>query len=78
MTRDAGQLHISQPSLSREIKRLEELGHALFVRTNKNMRLNDEGMLLRKRAENILAMVDKTVKEFIQLHAAEHNLFRDG
>ncbi len=61
-------LHISQPSLSKEIKKLEEeLGHQLFIRTNKNMRLNDEGMLLRKRAEDILAMVDKTTEEFNQL-----------
>ena len=68
MTRAAERLHISQPSLSKEIKKLEEeLGHELFIRTNKNMLLNDEGMLLRKRAEDILAMVDKTAKEFSQL-----------
>lgn len=68
MTRAAERLHISQPSLSKEIKKLEEeLGHTLFVRTNKNMRLTDEGMLLRKRAEDILSMVDKTAEEFSQL-----------
>ena len=68
MTKAAERLHISQPSLSKEIKKLEEeLGHALFIRTNKSMRLNDEGMLLRKRAEDILAMVDKTAEEFSQL-----------
>ena len=68
MTRAAERLHISQPSLSKEIKKLEEeLGHELFIRTNKNMLLNDEGMLLRKRAEDILAMVDKTAEEFSQL-----------
>jgi DNA-binding transcriptional LysR family regulator len=55
MTRASERLHISQPSLSKEIKKLEEeLGHELFIRTNKNMLLNDEGMLLRKRAEDIL------------------------
>ena len=43
------------------------MGHELFIRTNKNMLLNDEGMLLRKRAEDILAMVDKTAEEFSQL-----------
>ena len=65
MTRAAEHLHISQPSLSKEIKRLEEeLGHSLFVRTNKSMHLTEEGMLLRKRAEDILAMVDKTAEEF--------------
>ena len=68
MTRAAERLHISQPSLSKEMKKLEEeLGHELFLRTNKSMRLNDEGMLLRKRAEDILAMVDKTAEEFRQL-----------
>ena len=68
MTRAAERLHISQPSLSKEIRKLEEeLGHELFIRTNKNMILNDEGMLLRKRAEDILAMVDKTAEEFSQL-----------
>ena len=68
MTRAAQRLHISQPSLSKEIKKLEEkLGHSLFVRTNKSMHLTDEGMLLRKRAEDILAMVDKTTEEFSQL-----------
>ncbi len=69
MTRAAERLHVSQPSLSKEIKKLEdELGHELFIRTNKNMQLNDEGMLLRKRAEDIIAMVDKTAGEFSQLN----------
>ena len=68
MTRAAERLHISQPSLSKEIRKLEdELGHTLFVRTNKSMHLTDEGMLLRKRAEDILSMVDKTAEEFSQL-----------
>lgn len=68
MTRAAEHLNISQPSLSKEIKKLEdELGHSLFVRTNKSMHLTDEGMLLRKRAEDILAMVDKTTEEFNML-----------
>ena len=68
MTRAAENLRISQPSLSKEIKKLEdELGHSLFVRTNKSMHLTDEGMLLRKRAEDIIAMVDKTTEEFSQL-----------
>ncbi|MBQ6336610.1 MAG: LysR family transcriptional regulator [Ruminococcus sp.] len=68
MTKAAQRLHISQPSLSKEMKKLEdELGHKLFIRTNKSTSLNDEGMLLRKRAEDILAMVDKTEEEFSQL-----------
>ncbi len=60
MTKAAQRLHISQPSLSKEIRKLEdELGHTLFIRTNRNMLLTDEGMLLRKRVEDILAMVDR-------------------
>ncbi len=68
MTRAAQQLHISQPSLSKEMMKLEEeLGHRLFVRTNKSTRLTEEGMLLRKRAGDIVAMADKTTEEFSRL-----------
>ena len=79
MTRAAERLHISQPSLSKEIRRLEEeLGHPLFIRTNKSMHLNDEGMLLRKRAEDIVAMVDKTAEEFSQLDSITGGEIRIG
>ncbi len=65
MTRAAERLHISQPSLSRQMKELEaELGKKLFVRSNYCIRLTDEGMLLRKRAEDLLAMADKITNEF--------------
>lgn len=79
MTRAAERLHISQSSLSKEIRKLEEeLGHTLFIRTNKNMRLNDEGMLLRKRAEDILSMVDKTAEEFSLLNSITGGEIRIG
>lgn len=79
MTRAAEKLHISQPSLSKEIKKLEEeLGHELFVRTNKSMHLTDEGMLLRKRAEDILSMTDKTIEEFSQLDSITGGEIRIG
>lgn len=65
MTRAAETLHISQPTLSKQIKDLEqELGKKLFRRSSSAMTLTDEGMLLRKRAEDIVAMVDKTSDEF--------------
>ena len=65
VTHAAQRLHISQPTLSKQIKDLEaELGKKLFVRSSFSVRLTDEGMLLRKRAEDILAMVDKTADEF--------------
>ena len=65
ITHAAERLHISQPTLSRQLKELEdELGKKLFIRGNYNVRLTDEGMLLRKRAEDILDMVGKTEEEF--------------
>lgn len=68
MTRAADSLHISQPSLSKEIKALEtELGKKLFTRTRSGLKLTDAGMLLRQRTEDILEMVDKTAAEFSSL-----------
>ncbi|HIQ75456.1 MAG TPA: LysR family transcriptional regulator [Candidatus Cottocaccamicrobium excrementipullorum] len=68
MTHAAQRLHISQPTLSRQIKELEEeLGKKLFIRSNYSMNLTEEGMLLRKRAEDILEMTDKTLAEFKSL-----------
>ena len=68
MTRASESLHISQPSLSKEMKALEnELGKKLFIRRNGGLSLTDEGMLLRKRAEDIIEMADKTVAEFSAL-----------
>lgn len=65
ITHAADRLHISQPTLSKQLKSLEEeLGKKLFIRGNYNVRLTDEGMLLRKRAEDILDMVGKTEEEF--------------
>ena len=65
MTRAAERLHISQSSLSRQMKELEtELGKKLFVRSSYSIHLTDEGMLLRKRAEDLLEMADKITNEF--------------
>lgn len=65
MTRAAEYLHVSQPTLSKQIKELEsELGKKLFRRGSSSVSLTSEGMLLRKRAEDILDMVDKTTDEF--------------
>ncbi|ULT58862.1 LysR family transcriptional regulator [Neobacillus drentensis] len=58
-------LHITQPTLSRQLKDLEqELGKKLFIRSSHSIILTDEGMLLRKRAEEIVDMVDKLEAEF--------------
>lgn len=65
MSRAAETLHVSQPTLSKQMKDLEgELGRKLFRRGSTSLSLTDEGMLLRKRAEDILDMVDKTADEF--------------
>ncbi len=58
-------MHITQPTLSRQLKDLEQkLGKKLFVRSSHSVILTDEGMLLRKRAEEIVNMVDKLEAEF--------------
>lgn len=68
MTRAGERLHVSQPTLSKQMKELEEeLGKKLFRRGGATLRLTDEGMLLRKRAEDILAMVEKTEEDFRSL-----------
>ena len=70
ITHAAKRLHISQPTLSKQLKDLEgELGKKLFTRSSFSVHLTDEGMLLRKRAEDILDMVDKTEEEFKALGA---------
>lgn len=65
ITNAANHIHIAQPSLSRQIKNLEkELGQKLFIRGSHNVSLTPEGMVLRKRAEDVMAMIDKIEDEF--------------
>lgn len=69
ITNAANFLHITQPTLSRQIHDLEEeLGQKLFIRGRHSMTLTTEGMILRKRAEEIITMVDKTEAEFNSMH----------
>lgn len=59
-------LHISQPTLSRQLMDMEEkLGTQLFIRGNRRISLTEEGMFLRKRAEEIIDLIDKTEAEII-------------
>jgi DNA-binding transcriptional LysR family regulator len=65
ITRAADFLHVTQPTLSRQLKDLEqELGKKLFIRSSHSVILTDEGMLLRNRAEEIVNMMDKLEAEF--------------
>lgn len=60
----AESLHLSQPTLSRQLKDMEdELGKQLFIRSNRKITLTEEGMILRKRAEEITALVKKAQDE---------------
>ena len=68
MTRAAETLHISQPTLSKELKALEsELGKKLFIRSSFSIRLTEEGMLLRDRAADLVDMADRIESEFLTL-----------
>ena len=64
ITRSAQVLHITQPTLSRQLSQLEEqMGVKLFIRGTRKISLTNEGVLLRRRAEEILELVDKTERE---------------
>ena len=65
-TRAAEQLHVTQPTLSRQIADLEqELGVKLFTRSNHNIILTEDGMILKRRAQELLSLADKTKNDFL-------------
>jgi DNA-binding transcriptional LysR family regulator len=75
LTAAANFLHLTQPTLSRQLKDLElELGKKLYTRSSHSIILTDEGMLLRKRAEEIIEMVDRLEAEF---HSMEETISGD-
>lgn len=68
MTKAADILHITQPTLSRQIKSLEdELGQKLFIRHSFYIELTEAGILLRKQAEDLLSMANKITDSFQSL-----------
>lgn len=68
-------LHLSQPTLSRQLKDMEdELGKQLLIRGNRRITLTEEGMILRKRAEEILELVKKAEDE---ISLSEENVAGD-
>lgn len=71
ITRASQTLHISQPALSRQMMQLEEeLGVRLFVRSNHNIILTEDGLLLKRRAQELLSLADKTKRDFLHKGAA--------
>ena len=68
MSRAAELLHVTQPTLSKALKALEdELGKKLFTRHSFSIALTGEGVLLRNRAEDLVSMADKIEREFLSL-----------
>ncbi|MDO4546241.1 MAG: LysR family transcriptional regulator [Bacillota bacterium] len=60
----AESLHLTQPTLSRQLRELEdELGKTLFIRGNRKISLTEDGILFRKRASEIIELVEKTEAE---------------
>lgn len=71
VTRAARQLHITQPALSRQLADLErEMGCELVLRKPRGVSLTEQGMLLRKRAEEIVSLADRVERE-LRAPAAE-------
>lgn len=68
ITKAANSMHLTQPTLSRQLQDLErELGQKLFVRGSKSVTLTPEGMVLRRRAQEIMELVEKTENEFFSI-----------
>jgi DNA-binding transcriptional LysR family regulator len=79
MTRAAQELHVTQPTLSKQIKALEqELGQKLFIRHSFSIELTEEGRLLRERAADLVALADKVEDEFASLRDIQGGDIRFG
>lgn len=88
MTRAAKNLHVTQPTLSKQLNKLEEmLGVELFQRTSRRMMLTEAGLTLRDRARVILELTEKTFTDLqesdqeihgtLKLSVAESEAFRE-
>lgn len=67
ITKAAEVLHITQPTLSRQLAQFEEeVGVRLFNRGTRKIVLTNEGLLLRRRAEEIVDLIDKTERELLE------------
>ena len=73
ISRAAERLHITQPTLSRQLKGLEdELGAPLFTRNNHGLTLTEAGLYLKTRAQEILTLTEQTQQTFVN---QQHQLF---
>lgn len=67
ITKAANLLHITQPTLSRQLIQLEEeLGVKLFVRNSHNISLTEDGLLLKRRAQEMITLAEKTKQELMR------------
>ena len=68
MSRAAAMLHVTQPTLSKALRALEdEFGKKLFTRHSFSISLTEEGVLLRDRAEDLISMADRIERDFLSL-----------
>ena len=75
ITKAAETLHMTQPPLSRQLKELEEeIGKHLLIRGSKKVTLTEDGILLRKRAEEIVSLMEKTKTELL---SSDDNIIGD-
>ena len=76
MTRASGLLHVSQPTISRQLMDLEtELGKTLLLRTRKNVSLTKDGLLFRETAKEILALYQRALESNSQEEALSGDLY---
>jgi len=79
ITKASQVLHITQPTLSRQLAQLEEeAGVKLFERGNRKIRLTNEGFLLRRRAEEIVELADITARELLEQEAQIEGIISIG
>lgn len=79
ITTAAQRLHMAQPPLSRQMKQLEDnLGAKLFLRGHRKIQLTEAGCLLRNRAEQLLKLMDTTVKEIKEIDSGAHGTLSIG
>ena len=79
ITRAAEELHLTQPTLSRQLQDLEEeLGAPLFTREKRRMKLTEAGLYLKARAEEMITLEEKTLDQFahpLQIGICPHTRF---